>query len=304
MNMSAVITQMAILFIIMAVGYAANKFKIMTADSNKLISKLVVNIAMPCTILSSVLSGEVRASGLDAAYFMLLSLGVFLLSFIVAIPLPRLLRVPKADSGLYRFMVSFGNVGFMGFPVIQSIFGVGAVFYVTLFNIPFSVLCFSVGIIMVSGRGTKLNLRVLINPTMVVSLLTVLVFYIKPSIPAVITDAVVIVGRMTTPSAMLVIGSTLACISLKEVFTEYRLYLMTIAKLLVIPILTWLILRLFVTNQLMLGVLVALSAMPTATNATMLSMEYGGNEQLASKGVFLTTLFSVATMPLLLSFLL
>ena len=304
MNMSAIITQMTILFIILAAGYAANKFKIMTAESNKLISKLVINIAMPCTILSSILSGQVTATGVDAAYFMLLSLGAYLLVFIIAVPLPRLLRAPKSDGGLYRFMITFGNVGFMGFPIIQSIFGIGAVFYVTIFNIAFNVLSFSVGIIMVSGKGTKLNLKLLINPTMVVSLLTIVIFYTKLSVPVIMKDAVELVGRMTTPSAMLIIGSSLACIPIKEVFTEFRIYPMTLIKLIIIPVLTWLILHLFVTDQLMLGVLVALSAMPTATNATMLSMEYGGNDQLASKGVFLTTLFSVVTMPLLLFLLL
>jgi predicted permease len=242
----------------------------------------------------------VTATGLDAAYFMLLSLAVFLLAFIIVMPLPRLLRSPLSDRGLYRFMVVFGNVGFMGFPVIQSIFGTGAVFYVTLFNIAFSVLCFSVGIIMLSDKGTKFNPKLLINPTMVVSLLTVLIFYTKLPVPVILKDTVTLVGRMTTPSAMLIIGSTLACISIKEVFSEYRIYMMTFVKLLVVPVLAWLLLRLFVTDRLMLGVLVALSAMPTATNATMLSMEYDGNEQLASKGVFLTTLFSVITLPLLL----
>jgi predicted permease len=300
MNMSAILSQMVVLFLILSAGYAANKFKIMTADSNRLLSRLVVNITMPCTILSSVLSGQVTATGLDAAYFMLLSLAVFLLAFIIVMPLPRLLRSPKSDRGLYRFMVVFGNVGFMGFPVIQSIFGTGAVFYVTLFNIAFSVLCFSVGIIMLSDKGTKFNPKLLINPTMVVSLLTVLIFYTKLPVPVILKDTVTLVGRMTTPSAMLIIGSTLACISIKEVFSEYRIYMMTFVKLLVVPVLAWLLLRLFVTDRLMLGVLVALSAMPTATNATMLSMEYDGNEQLASKGVFLTTLFSVITLPLLL----
>ncbi len=99
---------------------------------------------------------------------------------------------------------------------------------------------------------------------------------------------------------MLVIGSTLACIPLRDVFSELRIYPLAAVKLLVIPVLARLIFGLVIADRVMLGVLVALSAMPTATNAAMLSMEYGGNEKLASKGVFLTTLFSVATIPLLL----
>lgn len=301
--MTATVNQMAILFIVMAVGYAAYKFKIMTEESNRLVSKLVVNIAMPCTILGSVIGGQAAASNMDAVYFVLLSFGAFLMAFIVSWPLPRLLRVREGDGGMYMFMAVFGNVGFMGFPVIEAIFGSGAVFYVMLFNIAFSVLNFSVGIIMVSGKGGKINPKLLLNPTMVVTLIAVIIFYTKLQIPEILKSTVDLVGKMTTPAAMLVIGSTLACISVRDVFSELRIYPLAAVKLLVIPVLTRLIFSLFITDGLMLGVLVALSAMPTATNAAMLSMEYGGNDKLASKGIFLTTLLSVVTIPLLLSIL-
>ena len=297
-------TQMAVLFIVMAIGYVAYKFKILTNESNKLISKLVINIAMPCTILNSILSGETTATGRDAAVFMLMAVILFALFFLVSAPLPQLLRTDKGDRGLFRFMVVFGNVGFMGFPIIQSIFGTGAVFYVTIFNIVFSVLCFSVGIIMVSGKSDNFNPLLFINPTMVASVLTVILFYTKLPIPPVLSQAVNLVGQLTTPSAMLVIGSTLAVIPLKEVFSELRIYPLAVVKLLVIPVLSWLVLRLFIADPLILGILIVLSAMPTASNATMLSMEYGGNEELASKGIFLTTLLSVATLPLIMYLLL
>lgn len=298
--MTATIIQMATLFLIMAAGYAANKFKIMTEESNRLVSKLVVNIAMPCTILGSVLGGQTAASNMDAVYFLLLSFGAFLMAFIVSWPLPRILRVRERDGGMYRYMAVFGNVGFMGFPVIQSVFGSGAVFYVMLFNIAFNVLCFSAGIIIVSGKGGKINPKLFINPTMVVSLLTVIIFFTKLQLPEVFVNAVDLVSKMTTPAAMLVLGSTLACIPVKEVFSELRIYPLAAVKLLVIPVLARLVFGLVISDRVALGVLVALSAMPTATNTAMLSMEYGGNEKLASKGVFLTTLFSVATIPLLL----
>jgi predicted permease len=304
MNLTAILSQMAVLFIILAVGYAANKFSILTAESNKLLSKLVVNIAMPCTILNSVLSGHVSSTGSDAALFMAVSFGAFALAFLLCVPLPRLLKAPKGDGGMYRFMIAFGNVGFMGFPVIQAIFGPGAAFYVSLFNIAFSVLCFSVGLVMVSGGSGKISFRFFINPTMIVSILTVILFYARIQVPAVLTDTVALISQMTTPSSMLVIGSTLAAFPFRGVFTEKRIYPVALIKLIILPVMTWLIFRLFIHDPLMLGVLVMLAAMPTAANATMLSMVYGGNEELASKGIFLTTLFSIATIPLLILLLL
>ena len=304
MNMSAIITQLAVLFIVIAVGYAANKWRVLSGDSNKLLSRLVINITLPCTILSSVLSGEITATGRDAAIFMLLTAAAFVIFFLLAAPLPNLLRVPAGDRGLFRFMAMFGNVGFMGFPVIQSIFGTGSLFYVTIFNIVFSVVCFSIGILMISGKGNKISLMTFVNPTMIVSILAVILFYLKLTVPAFISDSIKLVGQLTTPSVMLLIGSTLAMFPIKEVFTNLRIYPLIVVKLLIMPIITWLVMRLFVSDPLMLGVFMVLSGMPTATNAAMLSMEYGGNEKLASTGVFLTTLFSLGTLPLLIYLLL
>jgi hypothetical protein len=137
MQISAIISQMAVLFLILAIGYIANRFRIMTAESNSLLTKIVINIAMPCTILSSVMSGEVEMTGNEALFFGLMIALTYIIAFILVIPVPRLLRSPKEDAGLYRFLIVFGNVGFMGFPVAQTIFGSASVFYVALFNIPF-----------------------------------------------------------------------------------------------------------------------------------------------------------------------
>jgi predicted permease len=154
MNISAVITRMTVLFLILAVGFIGNKAKVLTSGSNRLLSALILNITMPCTILGSVMNGAVTATGSEALMFIVFALAYFALSFLIAWPLPRLCgkKGAQADDGILRFLVIFGNVGFMGYPVIQSIYGDGALFYVTLFNIPFNLLLFSVGILLVSGK--------------------------------------------------------------------------------------------------------------------------------------------------------
>lgn len=299
MNMSAIINQMSVLFLVIAIGYTANKLKILTLDSNKLLTKLVLNIGMPCLILNSVMSGTVTASGSEAVLFMLMVLVMYALMFILIIPVPWLNRSLREDKGLSRFMIVFGNVGFMGFPVIQSIFGTGAVFYVALFNMVFTVLSFSIGIIMISGNGKNINPKLFLNPSLFSAIIAVLLFAFNARTPIIIANTANVVGQLTTPCAMLIIGSSLAAIPFREVFREIRIYPITVMRLIIVPILTWLVLRMFITNQLMLGVLVVLSGMPTATNATMLSLEYGANEKYASTTVFVTTLLSVATIPLL-----
>lgn len=303
MNMTSIISQMAVLFLVLTLGYISNKAKILNADSNKLLSRLVLNISMPCTILSSVMSGAVTATGSEAMTFMLYALASFAVIYAIAWPIPRLIRSPREDFGLIRFLLAFGNIAFMGYPIIQAIYGEGALFYVTLLNIPFNLLLFSVGIILTSGKKEKMNVKLFLTPTLFASLISVLIFAFHIAMPKIIVDTASLVGHITTPGAMLVIGSTLAEIPFREVFGERRIYPLVFLKLIVIPVAVWLILRLFVTDPQILGVLTVEAAMPTATAATMLSLQYGGNDKLASKGVFLMTLFSVATIPLLLYFL-
>jgi malate permease and related proteins len=300
MNMSSVITQMAVLFLVLALGYIGNKSKILNSGSNRLLSGLVLNITMPCTILYSVMNGAVTTTDSEVLKFVLLALVSFALTYLIAWPVPRLLRSPREDYGLTRFLLAFGNVAFMGYPVIQAIYGDGAMFYVTLFNIPFNLLLFSLGIILTSGKREKLSLKFFLTPTLIISFVSVLIFAFNVAMPKIIVDTTSLVGHMTTPAAMLIIGSTLAEIPVRDVFTELRIYPVAFIKLIMIPVVTWLVLRLFVTDAHTLTILTVEAAMPTATAAAMLSLQYGGNDKLASKGVFITTLFSVVTIPLLL----
>ena len=304
MNMTPVLNQMASLFILLALGYIANKTKIMSHASDKLFSKVIFNLAMPSTILSSVINGKVELSGGETAFLILMILLTYALGFVLAAPIGRILRCEKKDRGLYSYMIAFGNVGYMGFPIALSIFGEKSAFYVALFNIPFSLFAFSVGIAMISGKGEKFNLLHYINPAFLAAIVSLVIFLTGFKTPAIVADAVGLLSGMTTPGAMILIGSTLAYIPMKEVFTEWRLYGLTFLKLVITPIVTWLLLKQIISNELMLGVLVIMAGMPIATSATMISMEYGGNERLASKSIFISTLLSAVTVPLIVHFLL
>lgn len=118
MNMTHIFSQMAVLFLVLILGFVGNKTKILNSESNKLLSALVLNISGPCTVLASVVDGSVTATRHEALIFMLLVVAAMAVGFLVAWPLPRLLRIPRSEAGMFRFLVVFGNIGFMGYPVI------------------------------------------------------------------------------------------------------------------------------------------------------------------------------------------
>ena len=310
MDIQVIINQLAVLFILIAVGFLVGKLKVLTKEGNKVLSRIVLFITLPCTILSSVFETEMNITAWDTFYFLLMSLLVLLIAFLIAVPLIHILGGEKNNRGLLSFMSVFSNSGFMGFPVVISIFGVSSAYYVSLFNIPFNALVFSLGIFMISGKreidkdsgagsGVGFNPRLLLNPTLIIALLAIPIALLGIRPPGVITEAIRITGSITSPGAMLVIGSSLAFVPLKSVFAEWRIVPVTLLKLIIIPIVTWLILRQIITNELMLGVLVVISAMPTAAMSSMLAIEYGGNEEMASAGIFLTTLLCGITVPMI-----
>lgn len=300
MDMSSTLTQMGVLFITLVLGYIANKAGMFSASSDKLITKVVMNIAMPCTCLNSVLSGRVTISPHEVLVFVGLALLVVAVPFFVFFYMPNLMRSPKADRGLYRFMIVFGNCGFMGFPVIQTLFGASAGFYVALFLIPYNILSYSLGIMLVSGSTDKFGRKLLLNMPFIFSVITVIIYAAGiTTAPQVILSTVSSVGALTTPLAMLVTGSTLAAVPLREVFSEWRIYPVTVIRLVVCPVVVCLLLGLFLKDHTMLGVLTVEAGMPIAVNATMFSLAYGGNGALAAKSVFISTLLSIVSIPLI-----
>jgi len=311
MDFYVLLDRISVLFILMAVGFLLGKAKILTKEGNKVLSKIVLFIAFPGVILSSVLTGEMGVTVTDAIYFILMALLTFVIAFAVAIVVVRLLGGDKANRGLYILMSVFSNCAFMGLPVVITVFGVAAVYYVALFSIPFTTLVFSVGILLVAGRkkgegqaAFKFNPIVLLNPTLIAAVLSVPLAVSGVKFPNFITESFVLIGSLATPGGMFVIGASLAYVPIKTLFTEWRVVPVALMRLVIIPVITWLVLRQIVSNELMLGVLVVLTSMPIAATASTLSIEYEGNEQLASSGVFLSTLFCAITVPLIVYFLL
>ena len=301
MDMSSILNQMVVLFCAMAIGYIACKARILNAAFNQTLSRLILHICMPGMILASVMNVPHQLSNAEVWVLLGISFGLHAFFILVALGIPKLFRLGKSEGNLYRFLLIFSNVGFMGFPVVSAIFGPDAVFYASIFNIPFNLLAFTLGVVLVAGKGVKLSLKkLLLSPGILVSVAALVIYLLDIPFPAFVRDTADLLGQITTPGAMLVIGATLAAIPLKRAFTQWKLYPLLLLKLIVLPVLVWLILRPFVTSALTLGVTVVIAAMPCPPPCTLVGHAYGGDAELASIGVFLSTLASVVTIPLLM----
>lgn len=304
MDIQVILMQMIQLFLVIGLGYFLFKVKILDVELNKRLTTLLLTVTTPALILSSVLSTTEYLPYTDILFVFLVGILVYIALPILGWILVKIMRIPLPQQGLYIFMTVFSNIGFMGFPVMKAIFGNDAVFYTAIFNMLFNLLVFSVGTGIMgygTGRKMKFNPKDLLSPGVVASLVALVIYMGKIQFPDVISSTVTMIGDITTPIAMLIIGSTLANIPLKEVFSELRIYPYTVIKQVIIPVLAYPILRLFIQDPLILGVTLIMISMPVANSAVLFATEYDGDVSLAAKAVFMTTLLSIVTIPFIVA---
>jgi hypothetical protein len=299
MNIQAIISQMLILFTGIALGYIANKCHIMDADFNRKLSQLVLHVTTPFMVLNSVIGSEKALSNHDVFVFTIVAFAAFAVSILVAQIVPYVLRAPAEQRGVYRFMTIFSNAIYMGVPIVQAVFGTSAVFYAAIYLLPFTLISYTYGVYLVSGQA-KFNPKLLLSPSIIAILVSYGLYLYDWSAPQVLIDASEFIGRITTPAAMLIIGASLANLPLRSVVTDVRVYAYSAIRLIAMPIIVYYIMRVFVSNELILGMITILVAMPAATNATMMCSQYGGDTDTASKGIFISTLLSIFSIPLIM----
>ena len=306
--------QMFILAVIVVCGFIARKKRWMNDSFDAMLSQIVFTFTLPALILNSVLSSESLPSAHDVGLTLLYALLYFIIIIALSVLIGRVIyrKVPKVTRGAHQFMMVFGNTGFIGYAVLASVLDPSAVLYAAIYNIIFNIVVFSVGVMLVSGsvesdderRGWRKQLvavgHALLKPAVVASCVAAILAIFEVHAPgSPIQQACDLLGGMTVPAAMLVVGSSIAKMPLHDMFTDGWSYLTSAIRLVVVPLLVFFIFGLFVHDTFILAILVLLAAMPVASNGAMLSLAYQGDTRAMARGTFLTTVFSLVTLPLI-----
>ncbi len=302
MDTRQVAVQVVTLFLVLLVGVYANRKNIITGEMTKKLSDLLINVTMPLLIITSFNQDFDREKLYNAGLVFVGSFGVHLLSVLIA--QLAFIRSPDRAKGVLKFSAVFSNCGFMGYPVLESIYGEIGIFYGSIFVIPFYMFSLTYGIMVftgVSGRDTLKNLKkVLLHPGLVSVAVGMILFLFSIKLPGPICKAASMAGSVTSPLAMIIVGSVLARQDFREMLKGFPVYILGFIRLIAIPLIVWGILHLIPLHADIKAVLVILSAMPVAANAVIFAEQYGGDSGLASRCVGITTLFSIITIPLVL----
>ena len=300
MDIVHIITQMLMIFGIVLVGLFAAKRNLWAGELDRKLSVFIMNISMPALILASVMGKDLAFENSE-----LIALGVVaVVNYVVLIGLayliPHLFKVNKARLGICRFMLAFGNVSFIGYPVCDAVFGSKAVFCASVLNIPFNLLVFTIGVSFINGGKAKsaFSPKLILSPCVIASLIAVVIAVARIQMPTPVGQWFHLLGDLTTPCALLIIGSSLSHIPVRDMFGNRFVYSMTVLRLIILPLAVGGVLALMGVNPFVSDVAVVLSAMPVATNGIMLCLQYGKDERVMTQGLFFTTLMSVVTIPL------
>lgn len=305
MSIVGLLSRMGVLFAFLAVGLLCAKLGWLDEHGGKSLNKLVLNVFAPCIVLASVLSTELEYAVGDI--MTLLWQGAALNALQLALGFVCALIFFRRDKNRSQFhlLTAFGNTVFMGFPVVASILGDDAIFLASMCSIPFNLFIYSIGVLLAGGKGSlKQFLLRLLNPPFLANFVGLALFLLPIRAPEPVIEVFDSLGGMVVPLSMMLIGMSLARLSLRAIFSDWRVYVLACCRLLLAPVVIFLVMRLFVRVALFLDLFVILAAMPCASVLPILCGEYGGDEALASKCVFVTTLLSLATVPLMLGILL
>ena len=294
--------QMIAFFIFMLIGYYMRRKNVLDEKGASAISWLIVNFANPALILSGAVSGGGAIPAGDLLKTLGTGIALYLAMVIMAYFIPVILRVPRRETGIYRNMTVFTNIGFMGYPLINALLGARAVLYASVFIIPFHVLIYTYAIRnfeYYAGRQTsRFSPKSLLNVGMIASLIAIALNFIQPPIPMFMTTTITHLSNCTAALSMINIGAFVAGMELKKLVTDRRLNLFAFVRMLIIPIAGTFVMKALIHDQLLLMIGMITLAAPTGSMAAIMANQHDPDSDLTVRGVALNTVLSVITIPL------
>ncbi len=310
------LNQILIIFIIIIIGVICYRIKLIDEATNAKLSNILLMLVNPMVIFVA----YQRAFSAELLNGLLISLLLSAVTHVVSILIAYLMlrkkkreilridgiRIKKyvenKDAEVERTNAIYANVGFMGIPLVNGIFGTEGVFYVTASITMFNIFLWTHGVIMMSGSSElnfKALMKKLMSPSIIAIVIGLICFLFQLMVPKVVKDAFTHIANMNTPFAMLIAGVTIGRTDLRKLLKKFRVFYVTFIKLILIPVLLLLVYSRFPMNDIVFTTAVIMAAAPSATTGILFSIKYGKNSVLSAEIFTVTTLLCVLTIPLM-----
>ena len=302
MNLTGLLSKMLMLFLFLCIGILCSKTNIIDQHGSTVINKIVLYICTPALTIYSVLTSGPDFSIGDVLMLLVYAFAFNLLALLLGWFFSIVFCRRREERGTFHLVTAFGNVAFMGYPVVSAVYGSSAIFLASVCTMPFNLFLYSIGGLLVSENKEKGIpwRKAFFNPAVISTLIAMAFFFLNVSLPAVLTDSIAYLANMVVPLSMIVIGSSLGRMKAKSVLLRWQYYAVSLCKLILFPLILFFLFRIFIHDQMLLGLLFILALMPTAAMTSVLSAEYGGDSDFANGSIFISTVLSLATVPLMI----
>ena len=295
------LSAVAILLLEAAPGFVFVKKKMLGEDSSAAFSKVLLYLCQPCLAVYTFSSAEFSVEKLaDIGLFSLVTLvinGVMLGGAVL------ILRRKFADTS-YRVLtlaMAFANCAFFGIPIIEALLpeaAEGLIVYTTVYATIMNILGWAIGIAIITGDARNISAKkIFINPAMIGIVIGVPLFLFSIDLPAVLFDAVSLIGKMTTPVSMLIMGMRLATTNFKTVFTSVKAYVAVAVKTILMPLVSFALVYFLPLPIEVKKTFFIICACPTASVVLNFSELCGKGQREAAASVLLSTILSILTLP-------
>ncbi|MEG0360736.1 MAG: AEC family transporter [Longicatena sp.] len=307
MNIEAIFITMSKMFTLILLGYGLMKKGSLDKNSNRRLSGLVVSVLSPALILSSVCSRQGNSDKNLIWSALLIGIILYVVLIIISKIIIALFHLETKERSVFELLIIFNNTAFIGYPILRVMYGEFSVFVFSVLHMPFNILIYSYGVFLIQ-KGKKDNYKKIdfhnfISTGIISSLLAIIIYFAELHIPTPFVELLSMVGEATIPLSMIVIGSSLALIPFKKIFMKKKIYVLSLIKLVGMPIFAYVVVGLLPIENFLKELVIVTSTLPAGSMIVMLSAEYEGNTEVASIGVFVTTLFSVVTIPIMIKYL-
>lgn len=300
-----VLDKLMIMFLLLLIGYICRKKQVVSDAFMDGTAGFLTKVVIPCFVISSLQIEYTEELFRGGMIVFGTCIALHFLGLLVGAVSAKFLPLPATAKGIWVFSCMFANIGFMGVPVITLVFGGDSLFYCAFASFGFNLTAYTLGVVVLNhySQNTekqKIDLLGLLKaPVNSLSIVGFILFLCHIQLPEFVVDTTTMIGDMLSPLAMIYVGTVLGKIKMKDAFMEKWAYVMSVFRLVIMPMLAYFILRNFIHDNLILGVIVIGLSTPVGALCAILAAEYGEDVELASKYIFMTTVFCIITMPMI-----
>jgi predicted permease len=291
--------QIFMMLILMTVGVGCAKTGLIDQQTNSKLSSLLLFIMAPAVIFMSFL----RPLESELITGLMMALGLSVVSFIVKLVVTTIIYLKNTDTNrsLEKFACVYSNAGFIGIPLIQSVFGSEGVFYLTAYLTIFNLLNWTHGIMIMSGQMSFASFtKALRSPAIIAIAIGFTTFILQIEIPDLVIEPINMLAAMNAPLAMMVAGFAMSKANVKKIITNPKIYKVCFIRLILLPLIVIAIFSFFNIPIMISGTILIVTACPVGINIVLFAYRYKKDDTYATELMISSTILSMLTIPLLL----